>query len=87
MIPSFAFIFGVLPLFSQRRRRGNAQALARPSSSDARGTVSALFLTPVFYVVIMWLKERRNQTSRSLPHPIRATFRVETSRLSHNRGR
>src|SRR5881398_3161542 len=63
LMTSFAFIFGVLPLVLST----GAGAEMRQALGTAvffgmlRVTGFGLFLTPVFYVVIMWFKERRDK--------------------------
>jgi len=63
---SFAFIFGVVPLVvSFWCRRGNAAALGTAVFFGMLGVTGfGLFLTPVFYVVIMWFKEHRDNDVR-----------------------
>jgi multidrug efflux pump subunit AcrB len=58
---SFAFIFGVLPLvLSSGAGAEMRQALGTAVFFGMLGVTGfGLFLTPVFYVVIMWFKERR----------------------------
>jgi multidrug efflux pump len=36
-----------------------------------------LFLTPVFYVVIMWFKERRTKTATPAPAPLPSALGAE----------
>ncbi len=57
---SFAFILGVLPLvISSGAGAEMRQALGTAVFFGMLGvTFFGLFLTPVFYVVIMWFKER-----------------------------
>ena len=64
---SFAFIFGVLPLLIARGAGAEMrQALGTAVFFGMLGVTGfGLFLTPVFYVVIMWFKERRNGSSRA----------------------
>ena len=66
---SFAFIFGVLPLvISSGAGAEMRQALGTAVFFGMLGVTSfGLFLTPVFYVVIMWFKERRAKTAVSSP--------------------
>jgi multidrug efflux pump len=66
---SFAFIFGVLPLvLSKGAGAEMRQALGTAVFFGMLGVTGfGLFLTPVFYVVIMWFKERRTKTSVSAP--------------------
>jgi Cu/Ag efflux pump CusA len=66
---SFAFIFGVLPLVvSSGAGAEMRQALGTAVFFGMLGVTGfGLFLTPVFYVVIMWLKERRAKAS--VPNP------------------
>jgi len=58
---SFAFIFGVLPLvISSGAGAEMRQALGTAVFFGMLGVTGfGLFLTPVFYVVIMWFRERR----------------------------
>src|SRR5207237_4431527 len=65
LMTSFAFIFGVLPLvLSKGAGAEMRQALGTAVFFGMLGVTSfGLFLTPVFYVVIMWFKERRTKTS------------------------
>jgi Cu/Ag efflux pump CusA len=60
---SFAFIFGVLPLVvSSGAGAEMRQALGTAVFFGMLGVTGfGLFLTPVFYVVIMWFKERRDK--------------------------
>src|SRR5436190_4620092 len=62
LMTSFAFIFGVLPLLlSSGAGAEMRQALGTAVFFGMLGVTGfGLFLTPVFYVVIMWFKERRN---------------------------
>jgi multidrug efflux pump len=66
---SFAFIFGVLPLvLSKGAGAEMRQALGTAVFFGMLGVTGfGLFLTPVFYVVIMWFKERRTKTSAPAP--------------------
>jgi Cu/Ag efflux pump CusA len=66
---SFAFIFGVLPLVvSSGAGAEMRQALGTAVFFGMLGVTGfGLFLTPVFYVVIMWFKERRTKTAVSTP--------------------
>jgi multidrug efflux pump len=61
LMTSFAFIFGVLPLvLSKGAGAEMRQALGTAVFFGMLGVTGfGLFLTPVFYVVIMWFKERR----------------------------
>jgi multidrug efflux pump subunit AcrB len=69
LMTSFAFIFGVLPLvLSSGAGAEMRQALGTAVFFGMLGVTGfGLFLTPVFYVVIMWFKERRNKTSVLAP--------------------
>jgi len=60
LMTSFAFILGVLPLvLSSGAGYEMRQALGTAVFFGMLGvTIFGLFLTPVFYVVIMWFKER-----------------------------
>src|SRR6266498_2451191 len=61
LMTSFAFIFGVVPLvISTGAGAEMRQALGTAVFFGMLGVTGfGLFLTPVFYVVIMWFKERR----------------------------
>jgi len=69
LMTSFAFIFGVLPLvLSTGAGAEMRQALGTAVFFGMLGVTGfGLFLTPVFYVVIMWFKERRTRTSVPAP--------------------
>jgi len=69
LMTSFAFIFGVLPLvLSKGAGAEMRQALGTAVFFGMLGVTGfGLFLTPVFYVVIMWFKERRAKTSAPSP--------------------
>ena len=69
LMTSFAFIFGVLPLMlSQGAGAEMRQALGTAVFFGMLGVTGfGLFLTPVFYVVVMWFKERRAKASRPSP--------------------
>jgi multidrug efflux pump len=69
LMTSFAFIFGVLPLVvSSGAGAEMRQSLGTAVFFGMLGVTGfGLFLTPVFYVVIMWLKERRRKTSATAP--------------------
>jgi multidrug efflux pump len=71
LMTSFAFIFGVLPLvLSKGAGAEMRQALGTAVFFGMLGVTGfGLFLTPVFYVVIMWFKERRAKTSAPAPVP------------------
>ena len=60
---SLAFIFGVVPLVvSSGAGAEMRQALGTAVFFGMLGVTGfGLFLTPVFYVVIMWFKERRDK--------------------------
>src|SRR5437660_3007576 len=64
LMTSFAFIFGVVPLVvSSGAGAEMRQALGTAVFFGMLGVTGfGLFLTPVFYVVIMWFKERRAKT-------------------------
>jgi len=66
---SFAFIFGVLPLvISSGAGAEMRQALGTAVFFGMLGVTGfGLFLTPVFYVVIMWFQERRTKISAPAP--------------------
>jgi len=69
LMTSFAFIFGVLPLvLSKGAGAEMRQALGTAVFFGMLGVTGfGLFLTPVFYVVIMWFKERRTRAPASAP--------------------
>jgi len=69
LMTSFAFIFGVLPLvLSKGAGAEMRQALGTAVFFGMLGVTGfGLFLTPVFYVVIMWFKERRAKAPTSAP--------------------
>ncbi|PYL84904.1 MAG: hypothetical protein DMF23_04735, partial [Verrucomicrobia bacterium] len=69
LMTSFAFIFGVLPLvLSSGAGAEMRQALGTAVFFGMLGVTGfGLFLTPVFYVVIMWFKERRSRAVVSTP--------------------
>ena len=71
LMTSFAFIFGVLPLaLSSGAGAEMRQALGTAVFFGMLGVTGfGLFLTPVFYVVIMWFKERRTKASAPAPAP------------------
>jgi Cu/Ag efflux pump CusA len=68
---SFAFIFGVLPLVvSSGAGAEMRQALGTAVFFGMLGVTGfGLFLTPVFYVVIMWFKERRDKRRAASVQP------------------
>jgi multidrug efflux pump len=69
LMTSFAFIFGVLPLvLSTGAGAEMRQALGTAVFFGMLGVTGfGLLLTPVFYVVIMWFKERRAKTHAPTP--------------------
>ena len=69
LMTSFAFIFGVLPLvLSKGAGAEMRQSLGTAVFFGMLGVTGfGLFLTPVFYVVIMWFKERRSKGSAPAP--------------------
>jgi len=69
LMTSFAFIFGVLPLvLSTGAGAEMRQTLGTAVFFGMLGvTAFGLLLTPVFYVVIMWFKERRSKVTESPP--------------------
>ncbi len=69
LMTSFAFILGVLPLvLSSGAGYEMRQALGTAVFFGMLGvTAFGLFLTPVFYVVIMWFKERGKDMHTSPP--------------------
>jgi len=81
LMTSFAFIFGVVPLVvSSGAGAEMRQALGTAVFFGMLGVTGfGLFLTPVFYVVIMWFKERRDKRrSTALTQPARP-LRTETA--------
>jgi multidrug efflux pump len=68
---SFAFIFGVLPLvLSKGAGAEMRQALGTAVFFGMLGVTGfGLFLTPVFYVVIMWFQERRKASASAPTQP------------------
>jgi multidrug efflux pump subunit AcrB len=66
---SFAFILGVVPLvISHGAGAEMRQALGTAVFFGMLGvTFFGLLLTPVFYVVIMWFKERRPAPAGEVP--------------------
>jgi multidrug efflux pump len=64
LMTSFAFIFGVLPLALAKGAGAEMrQALGTAVFFGMLGVTGfGLFLTPVFYVVIMWFKEPRSKS-------------------------
>jgi multidrug efflux pump len=82
LMTSFAFILGVLPLvlssgagFEMRQALGTAVFFGMLGV-----TIFGLFLTPVFYVVIMWFKERHSP-GRGMQPPSSAEPLPESSAL------
>jgi multidrug efflux pump len=69
LMTAFAFIFGVLPLvIASGAGAEMRQALGTAVFFGMLGVTGfGLFLTPVFYVVIMGFKERRTKTSPPAP--------------------
>jgi multidrug efflux pump len=69
LMTSFAFIFGVLPLvLSKGAGAEMRQALGTAVFFGMLGVTGfGLFLTPVFYVVIMWFKERHAKAPPPAP--------------------
>jgi multidrug efflux pump len=69
LMTSFAFILGVLPLvISSGAGAEMRQALGTAVFFGMLGVTGfGLFLTPVFYVVIMWFKQRRTKTPPPAP--------------------
>lgn len=65
LMTSFAFIFGVIPLvLAQGAGAEMRQALGTAVFSGMLGvTLFGLFLTPIFYIVIRWLVERKGEGS------------------------
>src|SRR5207249_9763763 len=62
MMTSFAFILGVVPLMlSEGAGAEMRRTLGTAVFSGMLGvTLFGIFLTPVFYYVIQWLKDRRS---------------------------
>jgi multidrug efflux pump len=73
LMTSFAFIFGVVPLVFAKGAGGEMrQALGTTVFSGMLGvTLFGIFLTPVFYVVIRRITEKRNQANAA-PVPVLA---------------
>ncbi len=73
MMTSFAFILGVVPLMlSEGAGAEMRRTLGTAVFSGMLGvTLFGIFLTPVFYYVIQWLKDRRagEETSAAAPAP------------------
>jgi multidrug efflux pump len=71
LMTSFAFIFGVLPLvLSKGAGAEMRQALGTAVFFGMLGVTGfGLLLTPVFYVVIMWFKERRTKAASTPTQP------------------
>jgi len=73
MMTSFAFILGVLPLMlSEGAGAEMRRTLGTAVFSGMLGvTLFGIFLTPVFYYVIQWLKDQwiRRGTTRAAPAP------------------
>lgn len=65
LMTSFAFIFGVVPLVLAKGAGAEMrQALGTAVFSGMLGvTFFGIFLTPVFYVVIRWVTERRRKSA------------------------
>ena len=63
MMTSFAFILGVLPLVvSSGAGAEMRRTLGTAVFSGMLGvTMFGIFLTPVFYYVIQWFKDRRHE--------------------------
>jgi multidrug efflux pump len=79
LMTSFAFIFGVLPLvLSTGAGAEMRQALGTAVFFGMLGVTGfGLFLTPVFYVVIMWFKERRGKKRTAASTPPAPTLAAE----------
>ena len=69
LMTSFAFIFGVLPLMLSKGAGAEMrQALGTAVFFGMLGVTGfGLFLTPVFYVVVMWFKEGRGKATTTSP--------------------
>jgi multidrug efflux pump subunit AcrB len=69
MMTSFAFIFGVVPLvISEGAGAEMRRTLGTAVFSGMLGvTLFGIFLTPVFFYVIQWLKDRRETASPETP--------------------
>ncbi len=70
MMTSFAFILGVVPLMlSEGAGAEMRRTLGTAVFSGMLGvTLFGIFLTPVFFYVIQWLKDRRGR--QVMPHPV-----------------
>jgi multidrug efflux pump len=73
IMTSLAFIFGVLPLVLATGAGAEMrQSLGTAVFSGMIGvTLFGIFLTPVFFFGLMWLKERRGMGSRPAPEGVR----------------
>jgi len=71
MMTSFAFILGVVPLMlSEGAGAEMRRTLGTAVFSGMLGvTLFGIFLTPVFYYVIQWLKDRRRRVKPGHPLP------------------
>ena len=71
LMTSFAFILGVVPLLIAKGAGAEMrQALGTAVFWGMLGvTFFGIFLTPVFYVVIMWVKERGAKAGARTPRP------------------
>ena len=71
MMTSFAFILGVVPLvLSEGAGAEMRQTLGTAVFSGMLGvTLFGIFLTPVFYYVIQWVKDRRTRPAPAVAIP------------------
>jgi multidrug efflux pump subunit AcrB len=71
MMTSFAFILGVVPLMlSEGAGAEMRRTLGTAVFSGMLGvTLFGIFLTPVFYYVIQWVKDRRTRPTKAVPLP------------------
>src|SRR5207244_10056695 len=70
IMTSLAFIFGVLPLVVATGPGAEMrQSLGTAVFGGMIGvTLFGVFLTPVFFYVLLWLKERKHERAAPMPH-------------------
>jgi multidrug efflux pump len=70
LMTSLAFILGVLPLvLASGAGAEMRQSLGTAVFSGMIGvTLFGVFLTPVFFYVLMWLRDRRQTRNNPIPH-------------------
>jgi multidrug efflux pump len=86
LMTSFAFVFGVIPLVIATGAGAEMrQALGTAVFSGMLGvTFFGIFLTPVFYVVIRWVAERRRKpASEPSPSPTLPPSAAPASGAAH----